>query len=173
MRPTAVELAATLGLDPHAEGGFFRETYRAAEAIQTGRGTRAASTATLFLVTASSPSRFHRLMSDELWVFQGGLPLELVTLEFEGEAHRRLLGDAGAASGASPQVLIPAGAWQAARVAEDSIAAPRAAVSRDRAWSLVTCIVTPGFDYADFELGSRDELVRLAPRQADLIAALT
>jgi predicted cupin superfamily sugar epimerase len=173
MRPTAVELAATLGLEPHAEGGFFRETYRAADAIRTKRGTRAASTAILFLVTASSPSRFHRLMSDELWVFQGGLPLELVTLGAEGEAHRRLLGDPAVAPGVLPQALAPAGAWQAARVAEQDAAAPRAAGSRERAWSLVTCIVTPGFDSSDFELGRRDELVRLVPRQADLIAELT
>ncbi len=80
MSPTAETLAVTLGLQPHPEGGWFRETYRAEETVETARGTRAAATAILFLVTSSSTSRLHRLASDELWIHQGGLPLELVTL---------------------------------------------------------------------------------------------
>ncbi len=78
--PAAARLASVLGLEPHPEGGWFRETYRAAREVETARGPRPASTAILFLVTPGSPSRFHRLASDELWVFQGGDPLELVTL---------------------------------------------------------------------------------------------
>jgi len=93
MRPTAAELAATLGLEPHPEGGFFRQTYRAAETVVTPRGERAASTAILFLVTATALSHLHRIKSDELWVFQGGLPLELVTLSPDGELETRVLGD--------------------------------------------------------------------------------
>src|SRR5512141_584368 len=79
MRPTAAQLAASLGLEPHPEGGYYLETYRAAQTLRTPRGERPASTAILFLVTAESVSRLHRLSSDELWVHQGGLPLELVT----------------------------------------------------------------------------------------------
>ena len=187
MRPTAAELAATLELEPHPEGGFFRETYRAAETVVTPRGERAASTAILFLVTAAALSRLHRLRSDELWVFQGGLPLELVTLSQGGELETRVLGDpaetgrtpaagpddmptpmdADAAFVWLPQALAPAGSWQGARLAGD----PHLPASR--AWALVSCIVSPGFDYEDFELGARDALLAAYPQHAEIVTAFT
>lgn len=204
MRPTVAEIVARLGLEPHPEGGWFRETYRSSEAVRTARGTRVASTAILFLVTVAAPSRFHRLASDELWVFQGGLPLELVTLDADGEAHVRVLADAAAGRDALPQALVPAGAWQAARVLGVSPAggasvqggastagsawpAGRAwpaggqaegdgALGEspgERRWSLVSCVVTPGFEYEDFELAEREELTRECPAEAELIASLT
>lgn len=186
MRPTSAEIVVALGLEPHREGGWFRETYRAEGAVETARGARAASTAILFLVTATSPSRFHRLASDELWVFQAGVPLELITLGAEGGANVRLLGDPAATRAALPQALVPAGAWQAARVADAAgERGPRSEATAgaagggphagmdERLWSLVTCVVTPGFAYEDFELAERDELTRLCPGQERLIAALT
>jgi uncharacterized protein len=175
MRPTVHEIVTRLGLAEHPEGGFFRETYRSSEAVETPRGARPASTAILFLVAAGSPSRLHRLASDELWVFQGGVPLELVRLSVFGPAHV-VLGapdDPGGASGAvgapslQPQGLVHAGVWQAARVA----GGPH--LPAERAWSLASCVVTPGFHYDDFELGDRDELLRLFPQQRELVEALT
>jgi len=191
MRPTVAEIVARLGLEPHPEGGWFRETYRSSEAVRTARGARAASTAILFLVTAAAPSRFHRLASDELWVFQGGLPLELVTLDADGEAHVRVLADAAAGRDALPQALVPAGAWQAARVAgavgPPDVAetgavtrkvgaearAEESSLAGDRRWSLVSCVVTPGFEYDDLELADGDELMRLCPGAGEFIVALT
>ncbi len=181
MRPTAAELAATLGLEPHPEGGAFRETYRCGESVATPRGERPASTAILFLVTSGSMSRLHRLTSDELWVFQGGLTLELATISPAGEARRRLLGDPAEAAqpGADapaaargrtdqrPQALVTAGSWQGARLA----GGPH--LPAERAWALVSCIVTPGFVYEDFELGRRDALLATYPEHADLIVAFT
>ena len=187
MRPSAEELAATLGLKPHPEGGFFRETYRAVETVQSPRGERAASTVILFLVTAAALSHLHRIRSDELWVFQGGLPLELVMLSPGGELETRVLGDpaetgrtpaagpdeadleGGAAAAAAwlPQALVPAGSWQGARLA----GGPH--LPAEYAWALVSCIVTPGFDYADFEIGEREALLAAYPRHAEVIAALT
>ena len=171
MRPTAAELAATLGLEPHPEGGFFRETYRAAETVSTARGERAASTAILFLVTAAAISHLHRLSSDELWVFQGGLPLELVVLSPGGGLETRVLGDAAAPARSpaetSPQALVPAGSWQGARLAGD----PRLPASR--AWALVSCIVSPGFEFGDFELGERDVLLAAYPEYAEIVTAFT
>jgi len=187
MRPTAADLAATLGLEPHPEGGFFRETYRATETVQTPRGERAASTAILFLVTVVALSRLHRLRSDELWVFQGGLPLELVTLSPAGELETRGFGDpaetgrtpvakpdesnsvsgAEAASVWLPQALVPAGSWQGARLA----GGPHLPASC--AWALVSCIVSPGFEYEDFELGERDALLAAFPEHAEVITAFT
>jgi predicted cupin superfamily sugar epimerase len=188
MRPTAAQMAASLGMEPHPEGGYYLETYRAAQTLRTPRGERPASTAILFLVTAASASRLHRLSSDELWVFQGGLPLELVTITPDGELQRRVLGDPdvfvrgrdgespltgespdGLPEGSSewlPQALVPAGSWQGAR-----LTGPR--LPADSAWALVSCLVTPGFDFADFELGDRDALLAAHPEHADLIRELT
>lgn len=100
MRPTAAELAAALGLEPHPEGGYFVETFRAAPTTPTARGERPAATAIMFLVTEDSPSRLHRLASDELWVYQAGVPLELVTIAPDGGLLRRVLADPGEAGGA-------------------------------------------------------------------------
>ncbi len=175
MRPTAADLAATLELAPHPEGGFFRETYRAAETVSTPRGTRAASTAILFLVTAAAPSHLHKLAGDELWVFQGGLPLEVVRISASGELATDVLGDPAPAAGGSPgtapalqpQVLVPAGSWQGARLA----GGPHLPASR--AWALVSCIVTPGFEYDDFELGERASLLTRYPEHAETVRAFT
>ena len=189
MRPTATALAASLGLEAHPEGGFFLETYRAAQTVATARGERAASTAILFLVTAESASRLHRLASDELWVFQGGLPLELVTIAADGGLERRVLGDLDEILRSRdlrtppteafpegqlqrppvwlPQVLVPAGSWQGARLA----GGPH--LPAERAWALVSCLVTPGFDDADFELGEREALLAAYPQHAEVIHELT
>ena len=188
MRPTAAEMAASLGLEPHPEGGYYLETYRAVQTLRTPRGERPASTAILFLVTADSVSRLHRLRSDELWAYQGGLPLELVTIAPGGEVLRRVLGDpeevrsrdreqpptaevpVGLPQGVLgwlPQALVPAGSWQGARLA----GGPQ--LPAQHAWALVSCVVTPGFDFADFELADRDALLAAHPQHAELIRELT
>jgi predicted cupin superfamily sugar epimerase len=169
MRPRAQELAVTLGLGPHPEGGFFLETYRADESVATPRGERPLSTAILFLVTAEAISHLHRLTSDELWVFQGGLPLELVTIAGDGTPETRVLGDSGETGVEDwvPQALVPAGSWQGARLA----GGPH--LPADYAWALVSCIVTPGFSYEDFELGEREALLAAHPQYAELIRDFT
>ncbi len=189
MRPTAEQMAASLGLAPHPEGGYYLETYRAEQTLLTPRGERPASTAILFLVTAASVSRLHRLSSDELWVFQGGLPLEIVTIAPDGGLQRRVLGDleqivrshdqahqpaedfpVGLPEGSPgwlPQALVPAGSWQGARLA----GGPH--LPAQYAWALVSCVVTPGFDFADFELADRDALIAKLPEHAELIRELT
>jgi uncharacterized protein len=189
MRPRTPELAVSLGLEPHPEGGFFRETYRADETVSTPRGERPLSTAILFLVTAEAISHLHRLTSDELWVFQGGLPLELVTIAEDGQLIRRVLGDleeivrsrdhaapltaetpVGLPRGVEdwlPQALVPAGSWQGARLA----GGPH--LPADYAWALVSCIVTPGFSYDDFELGQREALLAEHPQHAEIVREFT
>ncbi len=160
MRSTAAEIIASLGLEPHPEGGFFRETYRSTAQIETDRGRRCAATAILFLVTSGAPSRLHRLKADELWLYQGGEALELVLLSGRGAADGVLL---GGEPPAAPQALVSAGVWQAARLHG----------SKEGAWSLVSCLVTPGFEAADLELGDREDLLRDYPGARDLIVALT
>jgi hypothetical protein len=154
---------ARLGLEPHPEGGFFRETYRSADSVEAPQGARAVATAIAFLLTAERPSRFHRLLSDELWVHRGGAPLELWLLEPAGTARAVVLGSPADRPGALPAARVPADTWQAARVTSPAAAD----------WALASCIVTPGFDYADFALGRREVLAAGWPKVAALVEELT
>ena len=159
------DLIDRFGLLPHPEGGYYRETYRAASHVRTPRGTRSSATAILFLVTVERPSLFHRLLSDELWLHHSGAPLELLLLS-GGAGARRIRLD-GAQSGAGgeqavPQACVPAGVWQAARVRPGGCS-----------WALVSCLVTPGFEFADFQVAGRAELLESCPGEGELIAALT
>jgi predicted cupin superfamily sugar epimerase len=124
-------------LEPHPEGGYFRETYRSPlTAWPPGwPGERALATAILYLLPAGERSAWHRVRGDELWLWQGGGPMELHIGE-----QSQLVGPDPAA-GQELQVLVPAGAWQSA-------------IPAGSAWSLVACLVAPGFDDEDFELRS-------------------
>jgi predicted cupin superfamily sugar epimerase len=167
---SAAEVIERLALQPHPEGGFFRETFRAVRETQTSRGPRALATGILFLLTAGSSSRFHRLPSEELWLHQGGAPVDLILLPAAGEPAPETITLATPGCGPWPaeggrsQAVVPGGVWQAARVAS---ARPGAD------WGLVACVVVPGFDDADFELAGRDALQRAYPAHAALIRALT
>lgn len=137
-------LAEALDLSPHPEGGWFRETYRSSVEFQPDGydGPRSAATAIYYLLGRGEESRWHVVASDELWLWHHGGPLELSLGGSEAEPMREpytmLLGS-DVDAGQQPQVLVPAGVWQAARPAsEESV--------------LVTCVVAPGFDFADFRL---------------------
>ena len=160
---TAAEVAATLGLLPHREGGYFRETYRSPVVIPTPAGMRPLSTAILYLLTANDPSRFHRLRFDEVWFFHAGSPVEMVFLD----PHESLIVGPDA-----PQALAAGGRWMGARVAPPGGGAQSAAVAGPD-WALVGCVVSPGFEYDDFEAGNRDTLLQAYPQAADHVHALT
>lgn len=153
--PEIVALVEGLGLRPHPEGGYFVETYR----HERTAGNRSLKTAIYFLVTAKSPSRMHRVSSDEIWHFYRGDPLEM--LQLDGEGSRTVTIGSAVERGERPQVLVRAGVWQGVRVKPGG------------RYALVGATVSPGFDFADFELGERDALVRAFPQSADLIRALT
>jgi len=125
-------LADKLDLQPHPEGGWFRETFRSAVTItpEGYDGPRAAATAILFLLHPGESSAWHVVKSDELWFWHAGGPL---TLRVGRDAEPVVLGPG------NPQALVPAGVWQSAE--------PAAAEH-----VLVSCVVSPGFDYADFQL---------------------
>jgi predicted cupin superfamily sugar epimerase len=154
---TAVEnfLIATLDLRPHPEGGFFCRTYTHPRNV----GDRALCSAIYYLVTSVNPSRMHRVASDEMWHFYLGDSLEM--LQLAGDESQVVAIGTNVAAGERPQVLVPAGVWQGARVKPGG------------RFALVGATVSPGFDYADFEIGSRDELSAKNPDFAELIAALT
>ena len=131
-------LARMLGLEPHPEGGWYRETWVSPESVTLPDG-RVRPTATLihFLLPAGESSAWHRVLSDEIWLAHSGV----VTVELggSGEAPEPAGQHAvGMAEGAELQVLVPAGVWQRT-------------IPSDRE-ALVSCLVSPGFDFADFEL---------------------
>lgn len=164
----ARQLIDTLGLQPHPEGGWYREVFRATAQVrgQDGREPRAALTSIYFLLEAGQLSRWHRVRSDELWVHLEGVPLALWTLDAglrTAPAHARL-GPVDA-HGTRPQHVVPAGQWQAAE--------PLPAHSAHD-YSLAACAVAPGFDFQDFSLmdAAGDEAAALRhhwPAQARFI----
>src|SRR3954467_14333674 len=127
MRPEADRLIAQLAMQPHPEGGHYRETFRDLR----GEG-RPISTAILFLLRRGEVSRWHRIDAAELWHFYRGAPLELMI----GQA-RHVLGP-NIETGESPQILVPKSAWQMAQSLGD--------------YTLVGCTVAPGFEFAGFEM---------------------
>ena len=158
--PTARELAARLGLAPHPEGGFYRETYRASTTVETPRGPRAASTAIYFLVPRGTFSALHRIESDEVWHHYAGGALRVVCIAEDGTRDDLVLGP-DLDAGQSPQGVVKAGVWFGATIEGEG------------EWALVGCTVAPGFDFADFELAERASLLARFPRHGDVISALT
>ena len=136
MQTSAVDaenLISTLGLVPHPEGGHYVETWRSGE----GDGGRATATAILFLLRNGERSHWHRVDADELWMFHAGDPLRLRVAADNAPIEDSTLG-IDLAAGHRPQVIVPALRWQAAE-------------SLGR-FTLVSCVVSPGFEFTGFEL---------------------
>jgi len=159
MTDEARALAAALGLAPHPEGGFFRETFRAPLVVRAPQGERAASTAIYFLLPGGSFSALHRIRSDEVWHHYEGDPLELHTLD-EAGVHEVVLLGRDIARGQRPQHVVAAGVWQGA-------------VPAGERFTLCGCTVAPGFDFADFDMPSREELVGRFPQHRAWVEKLT
>lgn len=142
---------------PHPEGGFYKETYRSEESIP---GTnRQLMTGIYFLLTSDNVSRFHRIKSDEMWFYHAGSPLIVHTLDENGHTQNHVGLDFEA--GQQPQFLVPKYTiFGSSVLLEDS-------------YSLVSCVVAPGFDFADFELFSKEELLPLFPAHKAIIERLT
>jgi predicted cupin superfamily sugar epimerase len=157
----AASIVRTLGLAPHPEGGFFRETFRSADLPfeLPGRGVRNASTLIYFLLESGDFSAFHRVRSDEVWHHYLGASVELHTLE-PAVGHRVTRLGSRLDAGERPQAVVPADVYQAARLGEPGFA-------------LCGCTVAPGFDFRDFELTSSSVLEPLFPEDRAIIAELT
>ena len=142
------ELIEQYRLQPHPEGGWYREVHRSERSVGVPAGypgERSALTIIYFLLAAGDFSAFHRVRSEEVWIHLAGAPLELVVLDDEPLIH--LLARAGEAG--EPLAVVPPDALQAARTLG--------------AFTLVTCLVAPGFDFADFVIPSREELLPAIP----------
>jgi predicted cupin superfamily sugar epimerase len=155
-----------LGLIAHPEGGYYRETYRSSLSIAQKalpsqfNGPRLVSTAIYFLLEAENFSAFHRLRSDELWHFYAGAPLVVHVIEPDGH-HSELSIGGNPDAGEALQGVVKAGCWFASGVRDT------------QSFALAGCTVAPGFDFEDFELGQRSDLVRLYPQHRELIERFT
>ena len=129
---SARQIIRRLKLEPHPEGGHYRETFRDAE----GHGDRAQSTAIYFLLAEGEVSHWHRLDAVEIWHWYMGAPMELLVDSPNG-IERSVMGP-GLHQGEHPQVVVPKNTWQSARSLGD--------------WTLVGCTVAPGFEFTNFEL---------------------
>jgi len=141
--------ARRLDLSPHPEGGWYRETWRSELTVsqsalpQDYTGPRSAGTAILFLLMPGQQSAWHTLRSTEIWLYHRGSPLLLQFGAEQQSATTHLLGS-DIIAGAHPQLIVPPGHWQRAR-------------PRDDEPSLVSCVVVPGFDFADFGLSAPND----------------
>ncbi len=154
------EIIQKLQLKPHPEGGFYKETYQSEYKINTSNGkNRHVSTAIYYLLENGDKSLLHRLESDELWFFHHGNPLEVFTI-LEGEVNSITLGN-NIEKGEHPQAIIPAKTWFGAKI------------KNDNGHSLVSCVVAPGFDYADFQLAKKEDLIREYPHLRKFIENFT
>ncbi|MCU1323757.1 MAG: hypothetical protein JWM43_3406 [Acidobacteriaceae bacterium] len=157
-----------LGLQPHpVEGGWFVRTYESKEAIpaesfKDGRyeGARKTGTAIYYLLEPDTFSEMHRLKSDEVFHFYMGDSVELVRLFSDGTGDRAVLG-IGLDAGQRPQLVVERGVWQGSRLVEGGD------------WALLGCSVSPGFEFQDYDEGTREELCAGWPEWQESIVALT
>jgi hypothetical protein len=167
-----------LGLIPHPEGGYYKEVYRSEDRIESppsrfgpGRADLSLCTSVYYLVEAPDFSAFHRIKSDELWYFHAGTGMTVHCLDEKGAYQALELGPGREYFG-----LVRAGLWFAAESAafdEASGSNRHDAATAGRTWALVSCAVSPGFDFRDFELGSRDFLIKNYSEHASLVRRLT
>jgi predicted cupin superfamily sugar epimerase len=148
-----------LNLQPHPEGGYYKEVFRSRhEVVRAGEATaKQACTSIYYLLEGEDFSGFHRLASDELWYFHKGAPLHIHVIDNEGTHTTIELSDTDTGS---LQAVIPPNTWFAAEI-------PSAA-----GFALVSCAVAPGFDFAEFEMAKNGELLAQYPQHKDLLDRL-
>ncbi len=155
-----------LGLEAHPEGGYYRQTYKADLILAKESlppefaGERVASTAIYFLLEGEKFSAFHRLRSDEVWHFYVGATVVVHVIEKDGRYAEILLGS-DPEQGEVLQAVVKAGCWFGSQVRDG------------RGFALVGCTVAPGFEFEDFEMAKRKELVAKYPQHREAIETLT
>lgn len=145
-------------LIPHPEGGYYKETYRSIERCMDE--SRNLTTVIYFLLTSQNPSNFHRIKSDELWFFHAGSPIIIHTLD-KIKGHQQTVLSNTLNEGCSPQFLVP----------KNTIFG--SSVLQPNSYSFVSCVVSPGFEFSDFELFTRKELISEFPKEHEIIQLLT
>jgi predicted cupin superfamily sugar epimerase len=164
-------LIKRFGLQPHPEGGYFRETFRGAQRVVRGgiRGdthdatpgeTRSSSTAIYYLLCDGAHSAWHRIRSDEMWHFYAGEPIDIHVIDAAGQFRKHRLGNALTHADAVFQAVVPAGQWFAAELCDPAT------------FALVGCTVAPGFEFSEFELADIAALKQTYPQHGALIERL-
>lgn len=148
-----------LGLQPHPEGGYYKSTFVSEEITKTEFGERKLYTSIYFLLQSHDVSHFHRLKSDELWYFHGGSSLTIHIIDENGLYYEKKLG-LNLENGEEPQIIVPKNAIFGSSVLSNNT------------FSLVGCMVSPGFDFQDFELLYKDELLQQYPQYTKIIHKL-
>jgi uncharacterized protein len=151
------ELVEILQLKPHPEGGFYSETYRSD--LEAAGVERSLATCTYFLMTSDNVSKFHSIAGDEIWFYHEGSPLTVHLISAKG--YDKLLVGPIDNEGHRPQQLVPPGVIFGSTVEQPD------------SYSLVSCMVAPGFDFRDFRLYSADELLAKWPEAKEIIERLT
>ncbi len=155
----------TLGLEPHPEGGYYREVFRSGEKIDKDclpdRFTidHNIFTSIYFLLESGDYSAFHRLKADEIWIFLEGAPLEIFVINNAGILQKKILGN-DPDHNEDLQVLMQAETWFAVRPTENE------------SYTLCCCIMAPGFEFSELELGDKDELIKTFPQHKKLFDEL-
>lgn len=153
------ELVEQLQLKPHPEGGYYAETYRSEWEVSTDHGSRSLMTCIYFLLTSDNSSKFHQIKSDEMWFFHEGSPLTVHVLSDNG--FEKLLVGPSDKEGHLPYQLVKSGVIFGSTV------------DKEESYSLVSCVVAPGFDFEDFKLFTAEDLLEKWPEEADIIYKLT
>lgn len=159
-------LKEALKLKKHPEGGYYKEVFRSPHEIEQQalingfNGSRSYSTSIYFLLTSESFSSFHRIKQDETWHFYEGSSITLHTISPQGEYSKIKIGSKPE-KGHVFQYTVSGGYWFAAQIMKED------------SYALVGCTVSPGFDFDDFELGKRDELINSFPKHSSIITDLT
>lgn len=157
---TAQYFIEKLGMQKHIEGGYYKENLVSPENIAASdRGERKLWTSIYFLLETGEVSHFHRLKSDEVWYYHSGSPLTIYMISPEGELTTHELG-LDIEKGQQPQVVVPKGYIFGSAQNEDG-------------YALVGCMVAPGFDFSDFELFTREELLNQYKEHEEIIIKLT
>ncbi|MGO3196598.1 cupin domain-containing protein [Vagococcus salmoninarum] len=154
---TAKKWIEELALAPHPEGGFYKRTEESSVTLRVNEQDRPLYTSIYFLLTPDSPSHFHRLQSDEVWYYHDGMPLTVHCLFPNGGYEAVPLGKA-ISEGQQLHFTVPKGTIFGSSVAVD--------------YALVSCVVAPGFDFADFELFTQKDLLALYPQHEEIIKEL-
>lgn len=155
-----------LNLSQHPEGGYFKEIYRCNESIDKNslperyNGKRCFSTSIYHLLDGSQVSKFHRIKSDEIWHFYSGSSLTIYFINSEGKYSTIRLGSK-IQDGEVFQAIIPNGVWFGAIIDDPE------------SYTLIGCTVAPGFDFDDFELANRVEMLKAFPEHNEIIERLT
>lgn len=166
MNQKAIDYIKKLQLKKHPEGGYYKEIYRAGEMIifdrpdKREKKKRSYSTSIYFLLEGKQFSSFHKIKSDELWHFYDGSPVKIIMISDSGKLTEMILGK-NLEEKQKFQFVVPKNTWFASELLNK------------RSFALVGCTVSPGFDFDDFELAKRDDLLSKFPQHSKIITALT